>query len=190
MDLDLNSTSKLQLTGLPASLLLDYYNMLAKEVDLPTRDTLEPAHNLARRITTLRGVRMAQGMDRQTPPNHIVCLSDDPARGLVVGKRSPSGCAPNFNRYPKDKVTRPDHGLRLKALELLETGATPDDIEFLVIKEGDPKAKAHTRYRALELLRVLNNRDGWGLYQDIDGKIYATDRPEDVDLAIDELSVL
>jgi hypothetical protein len=87
-------------------------------------------------------------------------------------------------------VTRPGIGLRLKALELLETGCTPDDVEFLVIQEGDPATRSHTRYRALELIRVLNYRNGWGFYEDVDGKIYATDDPEEVDAALDELAVL
>jgi hypothetical protein len=192
MDILLDKMGCVELKGLPVDLLTEYYNALATELDRPILTEPATASKLVRRITTLRGVRYAKGLDPDTPANLVVCLAAEPAEGLTIGKRNPQGRAPNFNRYPtKDAPTPPDHGIRAKALELLLTGCVPDDIEMLVIMDGTPEqCVRHTRYRALELIRVLNYRDGWGFYEDADGRIYATDNPEDVDLAADELSVL
>jgi hypothetical protein len=188
--LNLDNTSAMQLKGIPVELLLEYYNQLAKQLELPPRDVLDPPSQMVKRITTLRGVRYAKGLGREGSHRLVVCLSSGPSESMTVGKVNPQGVPPNFNRYPGETVTRPDRGVILEALEQLEAGCTADDIEFLVISKGAP-SRLHTRYRALELIRVLNHKHGWGFYLDnFDGKIYATDKATDVDLAIDELDVL
>jgi hypothetical protein len=95
---------------------------------------------------------------------------------LGAAPKKRRGRKASFEYEPLASITEPRDGtLRADCLAMLLEGTTIDELEAKMVEYRDTKGvewKVSARYRALEILKLLNLQNGYGFTEE-DGKIWA-----------------
>lgn len=102
--------------------------------------------------------------------------TDKEIEDLIDAPKKKRGRKPSFEYEASEKQTEPREGtLRADCLDMLREGCTIEELEAKMVEYRDAKGaewKVTPRYRALEILKLLSQQNGFGFTEE-DGKIWA-----------------